>query len=98
STTVQPVPEQYSEHSPHDADDHVYAGSNPSSTVKNNTSPSSKLLNVVYAPKNPTVRNKRRVGPMKSVASANGVTKARMKAPVRLMNRISYGQPFPSSA
>src|SRR5438105_6438566 len=67
------------------------------STVKNNTSPSSKLLNVVYAPKNPTVRNKRRVGPMRSVASANGVTKARRKAPVRLMNRISYGQPFPIS-
>src|SRR2546426_434926 len=30
------------------------------STVKNNASPSSRLLNVVYAPTNPTVRNKQR--------------------------------------
>src|SRR5581483_4087930 len=57
--------------------------------VKSNTSPSARLLKVVYAPKNPTLINKRRVGPIKKVASANTVTKASTSAPVMLMIKMS---------
>jgi hypothetical protein len=53
------------------------------------TSPRVRLLNVVYAPRRPTFRNRRRVGPMRRAASARVVRRARENAPVRLIRRMS---------